>query len=127
MKPKPAAVSKLRVVVVDDVALTRSLISETLLKLQRFDVVGEAQRWHRGSNAIERLKPDLVTLDLAMPKMGGIEVLEQLNPHKIGAKVIVLSALHGETAREKCLQLGAAAIFDKTLQFEDFQSALAEL
>jgi two-component system chemotaxis response regulator CheB len=68
----------LRVLVVDDTVLYRKIVSDALATLPNVEVVGSA---HNGKAAISKLaslKPDLLTLDIEMPEMNGIQVLEYL-------------------------------------------------
>ena len=73
-----SASEKLRLLIVDDSAMVRSLVSEMVLGLPQFEIVGEAQDGREGLEMLRRLKPDLVTLDVTMPRMNGIEVLRAL-------------------------------------------------
>jgi len=84
---------KLRVLVVDDTSLFRRIISEALALLPDVEVIGTAPN---GKIALERaaaLSPDLITLDIEMPEMGGLEVLDELKRKGIECGVIVVSAL----------------------------------
>ncbi len=69
---------KHRVLVVDDSASMRHLISAVLLDTPDIEVVGHAADAHEAREAIKKLNPDVVTLDVEMPKMNGIEFLEKL-------------------------------------------------
>ncbi len=69
---------KHRVLIVDDSASMRHLISAVLLDTPDIDVVGHAADAHEAREAIKKLNPDVVTLDVEMPKMNGIEFLEKL-------------------------------------------------
>ena len=66
---------KIRVLVVDDSALMRKLIPQTLLNDPKIEVVGTAMDGLIGLRKIEELRPHVVTLDLEMPRMDGIEML----------------------------------------------------
>jgi len=83
----------LRVLVVDDTSLFRRVISDALALLPDVEVIGTAPN---GKIALERaasLSPDLITLDIEMPEMGGLEVLGELKRKEIECGVIVVSAL----------------------------------
>ncbi len=69
---------KHRVLVVDDSASMRHLISSVLLDTPDIDVVGHAADAMEAREAIKKLNPDVVTLDVEMPRMNGIEFLEKL-------------------------------------------------
>ena len=83
--------------------------------MPRVDIVGEAENGIEGLKLVKKLRPDVITLDIQMPEMGGIEVLRTLKSEGANYVVIVLSALADQTYREQCRLLGADHVFDKTL------------
>ena len=99
---------RIRVLVVDDSALMRKLIPQILARDPEIEVVGTAMDGAFGLKKIEDLRPDVVTLDLEMPRMDGIETLRQIT-RKHRVPVIIVSALttEGATATFKALALGA--------------------
>jgi two-component system chemotaxis response regulator CheB len=100
--------SKVRVLVVDDSALMRKLIPQILARDPAIEVVGTAMDGSFALKKIEELRPDVVTLDLEMPRMDGMETLRQITrTHRV--PVIVVSALttQGASATFKALALGA--------------------
>ncbi|HXO88068.1 MAG TPA: response regulator, partial [Candidatus Acidoferrales bacterium] len=82
---------KIRVLVVDDSALMRKLIPQTLLHDDSIEVVGTAMDGLIGLRKIQELHPHVVTLDLDMPRMDGIEMLREIT-RKHRVPVIVVSA-----------------------------------
>ncbi len=98
----------IRVLVVDDSALMRKLIPEALLHDSSIEVVGTAMDGAMGLKKLEELKPDVVTLDLDMPRMDGMEMLRQIT-RKHHVPVIVVSAHteEGASLTLKALGLGA--------------------
>jgi two-component system, chemotaxis family, protein-glutamate methylesterase/glutaminase len=113
--------SHVRVLVVDDSALMRKLIPQILAQDSDIEVVGTAMDGAFGLKKIEDLKPDVVTLDLEMPRMDGMETLRQIT-RRSRVPVIVVSALstEGATATFKALALGA---FDFVAKPRDAASA----
>lgn len=99
---------RIRVLVVDDSALMRKLIPQILASDPEIEVVGTAMDGAFGLKKIEDLRPDVVTLDLEMPRMDGLEMLRQIM-RKYRVPVIIVSALttQGATATFKALALGA--------------------
>ncbi|WP_319526357.1 chemotaxis response regulator protein-glutamate methylesterase [uncultured Desulfosarcina sp.] len=99
----------LRVLVVDDTVLYRKIVSDVLAALPDVEVVGSA---HNGKAAIAKLatlKPDLLTLDIEMPEMNGLEVLDHIQrkaPH-IGAIMLSTLTHEGGAMTMKALELGA--------------------
>jgi len=99
---------KVRVLVVDDSALMRKLIPQVLSRDPSIEVIGTAMDGLIGLRKIGELRPDVVTLDLDMPRMDGLEMLRQIT-RKERVPVIVFSA-HTEAGASvtlKALGLGA--------------------
>ena len=99
---------KIRVLVVDDSALMRKLIPQILVNDPTIEVVGTAMDGLIGLRKIQELRPHVVTLDLEMPRMDGIEMLRQIT-RKYHVPVIVVSAHteEGASLTLKALSLGA--------------------
>lgn len=99
----------LRVLVVDDTAIYRKIVSDILRELPGVEVVGTAVDGKIALEKIRELKPDVVTLDLEMPVLSGVEVLRQLRREQSTASAIMLSAFtsEGAAATTEALRLGA--------------------
>jgi len=99
----------LRVLVVDDTVVFRRIVSDALSAVPGVEVVGTAPNGRLAMGRMAALQPDLVTLDIEMPEMNGIEVLEAMAAAGIKAGVIMLSALtvHGGEMTVRALELGA--------------------
>ena len=99
----------LRVLVVDDTVVFRRIVSDALAGLPGIEVVGTASNGKLALSRMAALHPDLVTLDIEMPEMNGIEVLEAMGPAGLKAGVIVLSSLtvRGGEMTVRALELGA--------------------
>jgi len=99
----------LRVLVVDDTVVFRRIVSDALAGLPGVEVVGTASNGKLALARMEGLRPDLVTLDIEMPEMNGIEVLEAMGRAGMKAGVIVLSSLttRGGEMTVRALELGA--------------------
>lgn len=101
--------AKLRVLVADDSTIFRKVVRDALADVPDVEVVGHATN---GAIAIEQLitlKPDLVTLDIEMPKKDGLEVLQEIKSRGLDTGAIMISASTGAGARAttKSLELGA--------------------
>lgn len=95
-----------RILIVDDSSFAKSMLNEIFIK-HGYDVVGEASS---GSEALEkygRLKPDLVTMDIAMPDLDGLKALKEIIRIYPEAKVIMISSIHSKNIVEKALTAGA--------------------
>jgi two-component system chemotaxis response regulator CheB len=96
----------INVVVVDDSAFSRRTITKMLEGIKGIKVVGFATNGEEGIQKVIALKPDLITLDLEMPKMDGFTLLRILTT-RFSVPVIVISALSGADKVFKALELGA--------------------
>jgi two-component system, chemotaxis family, protein-glutamate methylesterase/glutaminase len=99
---------KLRVLVVDDSALMRKLIPQILVRDPKIEVVGTAMDGLIGLKKIAELRPHVVTLDLEMPRMDGIEMLRQITlKHRVPVIVVSAHTEEGAALTLKALSLGA--------------------
>jgi len=100
---------KLRVLVVDDTIVYRKAVSDILAEIPGIEVVGIAHNGKIAMSKIASLKPDLLTLDIEMPEMNGLEVLAELQKSHPGIGAIMLSTLtaDGSDMTMKALELGA--------------------
>ncbi len=106
--------SKIKVLVVDDSALMRQLISEILSADPELEVVGTAGDPFQAREKILRLNPDVLTLDVEMPRMDGLTFLEKLMVGR-PMPVVMLSSLtaHGCQTTMRALELGAVDFITK--------------
>jgi two-component system chemotaxis response regulator CheB len=105
----------IRVLIVDDSAVVRKILSEELSRYEDIEIVGTAVDPYVARDKIVKLKPDVITLDLEMPRMDGLSFLSKLMKH-FPLPVIVLSSLtpkNSETAM-KALDLGAVDVLCKS-------------
>lgn len=103
------------VLVVDDTILYRKLVSDILTAIPEVRVVGTAPNGKIALSRIALLKPDLVTLDVEMPEMNGIEVLQEARKAGIGGSFLMVSALtkQGAELSLRALELGALDVVPK--------------
>lgn len=101
--------SNINVLVVDDTIVYRKIVSDVLAEIPGVTVVGSANNGKTALHKIASLKPDLITLDIEMPQMNGLQVLEQLQKDNIDVSVIMLSTLtvEGGEMTIRALELGA--------------------
>lgn len=100
---------QLRILVVDDTIVYRKAVSDILAEIPGVEVVGIAHNGKIAMSKIATLKPDLLTLDIEMPEMNGLEVLAELQKSHTGVGAIMLSTLtaDGSEMTMKALELGA--------------------
>src|SRR6266700_284459 len=100
---------KIRVLIVDDSAIVRKVLSEVLSAEDDFDVVGTAPDPFVARDKILTLQPDVLTLDIDMPRMNGITFLKRLM-HYHPMPVIVISSLGEASSRTALDALAAGAV-----------------
>ena len=114
-----------RVLVVDDSALMRKLIPQILAVDNSIEVVGTAMDGTFGLKKIEDLKPQVVTLDLEMPGMGGIDTLKEImRHHRVPVIVVSSHSTEGASITLKALSLGA---FDFVAKPQDVSARMPEI
>ena len=99
----------IRVLVVDDTAFYRKIVCDALADLPNVEVVGTAPDGKIALSKIAYLRPDLITLDIEMPKVNGIEVLQEIGAQNLPVGTIVLSTFTQKDSdlTMKALDLGA--------------------
>ena len=118
MKPK------LKVLLADDHKLLRSGLKLLLQRNPDFVVVGEAADGEQTIQLFQQLEPDLLLLDLSMPKMDGLDCLREIKSRWPGAKVIVLTMHEDENYIKQAMQAGAAAYVHKSAADTDLFKAI---
>lgn len=104
--------TKTSVLIVDDSGLSRRVLRNTLEKYG-YVIVGEAVSGKEGVEEYERLRPDIVTLDITMPVMDGLEALRQIMDIDIDANVIMITAAGQQHKMVEALKAGAQEFLTK--------------
>lgn len=106
--------NKVRVLVVDDSAFMRKIISDILTADPRIEVVGTARNGEEGLVNFNKLNPDVLTLDIEMPRMNGLELLSALMDIRPVPIIMVSSVTHeGAEITMKALSAGAVDFVTK--------------
>jgi len=117
--------SPVRVLVVDDSALMRKLIPQILATDTSIQVVGTAMDGNFGLKKIEELKPQVVTLDLEMPGMGGLDMLKEImRRHRLPVIVVSSHSTSGASVTLKALSIGA---FDFVAKPSDVSARMPDI
>ena len=103
------------VLVCDDAIFMRTMISD-ILNQAGFEVVGEAESGLQAVQKYRELKPDLVTMDIVMPEMGGIEAVRRIVQADPGARIIMCSAMGQQALVIEAIQAGARDFVIKPFQ-----------
>jgi two-component system chemotaxis response regulator CheY len=104
-----------RILVVDDAAFMRKMVSDALTK-GGHEVVGEAGNGVEAISQFQALKPDLMTLDITMPEKDGLTALADIMAADPSAKVVMCSALGQESKVLEAIKLGAKDFVVKPFQ-----------
>ncbi|GMU81126.1 MAG: hypothetical protein AMXMBFR47_09970 [Planctomycetota bacterium] len=115
-----------RVLIVDDAAFMRYMIRNILTKLG-YEIAGEACNGEEACELYDRLTPDLMTLDLIMPRKTGLEALRDIRAKHPGARVIVMSAVDQRQPLMEALKLGAADYLVKPFEEDRVRDSLSRL
>lgn len=106
-----------KVLIVDDAAFMRASI-RIMLERNGFEVVGEAENGLQGIERYKELKPDVVTMDITMPEMDGIEALKGIRQNDPAAKIIMVSAMGQEPMVVDAVMNGAKSFIVKPFKEE---------
>jgi len=98
---------KLRIVLADDHAILRAGLRALLTADPGFEVVGEAQDGREAVRCVERLEPDLLLMDLSMPRMSGMEAIREIKKRFPDTRIIALTVHKTEEYLLATLQAGA--------------------
>ena len=115
----------IRVVLADDHAQFREGLKEMLLTDDGIEVVGEAQDGTEAVEIAQRVRPDVVVLDLAMPIMDGKEALDALLRNVLPPPRVVILTMHdGSGQRRELLRMGASAFLAKSASLAEILAAV---
>lgn len=114
-----------KILVVDDAAFMR-LSLKTMLEKNGFAVVGEAENGRKAIEMYKMLTPDIVTMDITMPDMEGIEALSEIIKFDSKANVIMLSAMGQEVKIREAVLRGAKGFIVKPFKEDYLLKALSK-
>lgn len=125
--PNPANVS---VLIIDDNDVSRSMLRH-ILASERYRVVGEAGNGRLGLELAERLRPNIICLDINMPTPNGIEVLRQVKEKLPQSEVLMVTGNNDRESVTEAMQLGAAGYivkpFNPTTLLRTLEQAVLKL
>lgn len=116
--------SELRIILVDDHALLRSGLKAMLAYEVGITVVGEASNGKEGLELYERVRPDIVVMDVTMPVMGGIEASRELLSRHPDAKILVMTQHRERQFMEAVLSVDVSGCIGKHAAGTEFVTAL---
>lgn len=115
-----------KVLVVDDAAFMRLAIKKVLEK-NGFEVVGEAATGQVGIEKYFECYPDIVTMDITMPDMSGIEALKKIRELDPDAKIVMVSAMGQESMVKEAILNGAKSFIVKPYKEEHIIQTLSKV
>ena len=104
-----------RVLVVDDAIFMRTMISD-ILKQAGYEIVGEASTGVEAVAKYKETKPDIVTMDIVMPDMGGIDAVREIMKQDPSARILMCSAMGQQGLVVEAIQAGARDFVVKPFQ-----------
>ena len=113
--------TRLRLVVVDDHALFRRGLVGLLKDMAEFEVVGEAEDGLQALDLIQKVKPDVVLLDVNMPRMDGIQVVQTLHSKRFNTRILMLTISQEDDDLLGAIQAGADGYLLKNTEPEDLR------
>ncbi len=115
-----------KVLIVDDATFMRMMIKNIISK-EGFEVVGEAENGKQAVDLYFETKPDLVTMDITMPEMDGIEAAKAIISKAPEAKIIMCSAMGQQSMVVEAIQAGAKDFIVKPFQPDRVIQALTKV
>ncbi|MCH8881318.1 MAG: response regulator [Planctomycetes bacterium] len=117
------------ILIVDDAAFMRAMLKR-ILEDAGFEIVGEAVNGREAVQLYEELNPDLVTMDMVMPEMGGMEALQAIRGRDHKAKVVIVSAVDQRENLLEAIRSGATEYivkpFDESRVMKAVRRALGQ-
>lgn len=115
-----------KILITDDAAFMRMMVKDILTK-GGHEVVGEAENGKQAVDKYKELKPDLVTMDITMPEMDGIEALKAIKAEDPNANVIMCSAMGQQAMVLEAIQAGAKDFVVKPFQADKVLSSVEKV
>lgn len=116
----------LKVLVVDDAIFMR-LALKRMLERNGYDVVGEAENGRVAVQKYKELRPDIVTMDITMPEMDGIQAVTEIKKFDSKPKIIMISALGQESYIKQAVLLGVTGFIVKPFKEDNVIKALSKI
>jgi two-component system chemotaxis response regulator CheY len=112
-----------KIMIVEDSESTNRAL-KAMLELNDFEVIGEALDGDEALLTFKKTNPDLVLMDIAMPKRHGIDAIKDIKRHDPKAKIIAVTALYSREKRKMALDAGASLVIDKPIDVPELIGAI---
>jgi len=114
----------IRVVLAEDHHVVRQGIRALLEQTEDIEVVGEVEDGQAAVDVVQRLAPDVLVLDIGMPRLNGIQATAQVRTHQPATQVVILSMYSDETLVRQALRSGARGYLLKRSATEELLLAI---
>ncbi len=114
------------VMIVDDAMFMRHTLRQ-ILENNNYNVIGEADNGMNALMQYKELQPDIVTMDITMPEIGGIEAVQLIRRIDPQAKIVMMSAMGQQSMVREAIVAGAQGFLVKPFKEEDVVKALSKL
>lgn len=111
----------------DDSDILRERLRSILSEIRRVEIIGEAQDALKAKEMLKKISPDVLILDIRMPKGSGMDILALVKKEKPKMKVIVLTNYPYPQYRKRCTELGAEYFLDKSKEFDKLPDVFKQL
>jgi NarL family two-component system response regulator LiaR len=119
--------SSIRVLVADDHAIVRKGIRALLATEPDIEVIGEAENGREAVTEVERLRPDVILMDLVMPEMDGIEAIRRITARQPEARILVLTSFAADDKVFPAIKAGALGYLLKDSGPEELVQAIHQV
>jgi len=115
-----------RILIVDDAAFMRMMLTNIFVE-EGYEIAGEAENGEEALRLYKELKPNLVTMDIVMPEVGGIESIKEILKIDPEAKILVVSALGQQALVKEAIEAGASDFVIKPFKPEKVIEAVEKI
>ena len=124
---KSTTMATTRILLVDDECLVRGVLSRILADYPDLEVVGQAATGDEAISSVETLRPNVVVMDIRMPKMDGITAAREIKTKYPEVQIIALSEYAYGYHADAMLKAGALAVYQKSNAFEELYPAIKKI
>jgi DNA-binding NarL/FixJ family response regulator len=119
--------NKIKILIVDDHPMMREALQTAFEGEDDLEMIGEAPDAITALKMLEKIKPDVIMMDMLLPEMSGLEAIEKIIGNNPGAKILVLSSMEDEERIISAIQAGALGYFPKTAPREYLLEAIRKV
>lgn len=120
---------KITFVITDDAIFMRTLLRKIIEQSDDYEVVGEASNGREAIDAAKKFQPDILTLDITMPEMDGIQAVKEILRVSPKTRIIMVSAMGQQSMVIEAIKQGAKDFvvkpFDKSRVYQSIKNVLA--